>query len=223
MKYTLPKLFYSFDELEPHIDTRTVELHYAHHHQEHADQLNLLLGSTAADSEEDLEQILRNISQYDRDVRNHGGGYYNHCLFWSILSPDAKKTPEGELKEKVDQYFGGVEALKQLIHDHASQGTGPGWVWLLLRYNGTLAVSITPNQDNPLMDINLFSQGYPILGVDLWEHAYYLKYRNRKLDYLNACWGILDWTKIESRYRQGQRKLTEWSQVRSTKFLSRSQ
>ncbi|MGO1595212.1 MAG: superoxide dismutase [Sphingobacterium sp.] len=214
MEYILPKLLYSFDGLEPHIDARTVELQYARHHQEDVDQLNLLLGASGSCRVADLEQILRNISQYDQDVRNHGGGYYNHCLFWSILSPEAKFTPEGELKHKIDQYFGGLEALKELIHRQAAQWVGSGWVWLLLRYNGTLAVSTTPNQDNPLMDINLFSQGYPILGIDLWEHAYYLKHQNRKLDYLNACWRVLDWTKIESRYREGQKKLTEWNRVR---------
>lgn len=210
--YKLTELAYTFNDLEPYMDAPTLMLHYVDN-QGDADRLQKVLKEINVQGPVVLEQILRHISQYDEVVRHYGGAYFNHSLFWAILSPAARRRPEGELNEMIQRYFGGLEALKELMTQQAEQWFGSGWLWLLVRYNGTLAVSTTANNDNPLMDVNLFSQGYPILGIDLWEHAYYLQYKDRKQDYLKACWEILDWSKVESKYEQGKTKLSEWSRI----------
>lgn len=206
MSYTLPGLAYAYEALEPHFDKDTMTIHHTRHHQAYVDNLNKAIAGTADESKE-LEAVLREISKYAPAVRNNGGGHYNHSLFWKTLSPTAKLAPENELAEEINKVFGSLDDLKAAIKNAGLTQFGSGWAWLLVKYNGTLAVSATANQDNPLMDTNLVSQGYPILGVDVWEHAYYLKYQNKRADYLDAFWSVLDWTAVEQNYREALSKV----------------
>ncbi|WP_421879087.1 superoxide dismutase [Marinoscillum sp.] len=206
MSYTLPELPYAVDALEPHFDKETMTIHHTKHHQAYINKLNAALeGSDAAS--EDLEDILKNISKYSPAIRNNGGGHYNHSLFWKILSPSPKKAPEGVLAEEINKVFGSLDQFKEQFNNAGATQFGSGWAWLLVKHNGAIEVSSTPNQDNPLMDINATSQGFPILGVDVWEHAYYLKYQNRRPDYLNAFWDVLDWAAVEKNYEEALAKV----------------
>ncbi|MGN7785418.1 superoxide dismutase [Niabella sp. 22666] len=206
MSYTLPELPYAYDALEPHFDKDTMTIHHTRHHQAYVDNLNKTIAGTADESKE-LEAVLREISKYAPAVRNNGGGHYNHSLFWKTLSPTPKLVPENELAEEINKVFGSLDDLKAVIKNAGLTQFGSGWAWLLVKYNGTLAVSATANQDNPLMDTNLVSEGYPILGVDVWEHAYYLKYQNKRADYLDAFWSVLDWTAVEQNYWEALSKV----------------
>lgn len=206
MSYTLPELPYAYAALEPHFDTETMTIHHGRHHQAYVDNLNKAIAGTAGETKE-LEEVLGEISKYAPAVRNNGGGHYNHSLFWKTLSPTAKLAPENELAAEIDNVFGSLDNLKAEIKNAGLTQFGSGWAWLLVKHNGTLAVSATANQDNPLMDTNLVSQGYPILGVDVWEHAYYLKYQNKRADYLDAFWSVLDWTAVEENYREALSKI----------------
>ncbi|MBX2925723.1 MAG: superoxide dismutase [Chitinophagaceae bacterium] len=201
MSYTLPGLTYAYDALEPHFDKETMTIHHQRHHQAYVDNLNKAIAGTDAEKET-LEHLLRNISKYSAAVRNNGGGHYNHSLFWEILSPQAKTAPEGKLAEEINTVFGNLNELKVQIKQAGLTQFGSGWAWLLVKHNGTLSISATANQDNPLMDTNLTNQGYPILGVDVWEHAYYLKYQNKRADYLDAFWAVLNWAAVEKKYEE---------------------
>ncbi|VTP91732.1 superoxide dismutase [Sphingobacterium daejeonense] len=206
MSYTLPELPYAYDALEPHFDKETMTIHHSRHHQAYVDNLNKAVAGTIGETKS-IEEILREISKYTPAVRNNGGGHYNHDLFWKTLSPAAKLAPENELADEINKVFGSLDNLKVEIKNAGLGQFGSGWAWLLVKHNGTLAVSATANQDNPLMDTNLVSQGYPILGVDVWEHAYYLKYQNKRADYLDAFWSVLDWAAVEKNYTEALSKI----------------
>jgi len=201
MSYTLPELHYAYEALEPHFDKETMAIHHIRHHQTYIDNLNKAIeGKDTAN--ESLENLLLNISKYSLTIRNNGGGHYNHSLFWSILSPTPKKTPEGKLANEINAVFGSLDNLKAEIKKAGLGQFGSGWAWLFVKHNGALGVTATANQDNPLMDINLTNKGFPILGVDVWEHAYYLKYQNKRADYLDAFWAVLDWNAVEKKYAE---------------------
>lgn len=206
MSYTLPELPYAHDALEPYFDKETMTIHHTRHHQAYVDNLNKAIAGTDAENL-GLEDVLRHISKYGPAVRNNGGGHYNHSLFWETLSPAPKTAPEGKLAEEIKTVFGSIDELKTQIKQAGLGQFGSGWAWLLVKYNGTIAVAATANQDNPLMDTNLTNQGYPILGVDVWEHAYYLKYQNKRADYLDAFWSVLDWNAVEKKYADVLAKL----------------
>ncbi|TNE79943.1 MAG: superoxide dismutase [Bacteroidetes bacterium] len=206
MSYTLPELPYAYDALEPHFDKETMTIHHTRHHQAYVDNLNKAAGEKGFE-EDSLEGVLKAVSKYGPAVRNNGGGHYNHSLFWEILSPNAKTAPEGKLAEEINAVFGGLDELKSQIKQAGLTQFGSGWAWLYVKYNGTIGVTATANQDNPLMDTNITSQGYPILGVDVWEHAYYLKYQNKRADYLDAFWSVLDWNAVEAKYAEVLAKL----------------
>lgn len=206
MSYSLPELPYATDALEPHFDSETMTIHHQRHHQAYVNNLNKALEGTEAENE-NLETILRNISKFGPAIRNNGGGHYNHSLFWEILSPSAQTAPTGKLAGEIDKVFGSLDAFKEQFKQAGLTQFGSGWAWLFVKYNGTLGVTSTANQDNPLMDTNTTNQGYPILGVDVWEHAYYLKYQNKRADYLDAFWSVLDWKVVEQKYEEVISKL----------------
>ncbi|RQO30555.1 superoxide dismutase [Taibaiella sp. KBW10] len=195
MAHTLPALPYAFDALEPHIDALTMEIHHDRHHKAYVDNLNKAIeGTDAADLS--LEALMANISKYPAAVRNNGGGHYNHSMFWTILCNDACK-PSEKLAAAIET-LGGMDALKEKLSAAGATRFGSGWAWLIVK-DGQLEVTSTPNQDNPLMDVAEV-KGTPILGIDVWEHAYYLKYQNKRPDYLSAIWNVLNWEEISKRY-----------------------
>lgn len=196
MAYTLPALGYAFDALEPHIDARTMEIHHDKHHQAYVDNLNKALAGTEGENKT-LEQLMATISSYPAAVRNNGGGHYNHSLFWTILSNNGSQ-PSAELAKAIDDTFGSMDALKEKMSTAGATRFGSGWAWLTVT-DGKLVVSSTANQDNPLMDIAEV-KGQPILGIDVWEHAYYLHYQNRRPDYLKAIWNVINWAEVSARY-----------------------
>jgi Fe-Mn family superoxide dismutase len=195
MAHTLPALPYGYDALEPHIDAQTMQIHHGKHHQAYVDNLNKALTVTDAENKS-LEELMSNISAYSPAIRNNGGGHYNHSLFWTILGGSG--APSGKLADAVNETFGSADALKEKLSTAGATRFGSGWAWLLVS-DGKLVVSSTPNQDNPLMDVAEV-KGTPILGIDVWEHAYYLKYQNRRPDYLNAVWSIINWDEVAKRY-----------------------
>lgn len=205
-KFQLPDLSYAYTALEPYFDQETMRIHHQRHHQAYVDNLNKAIAGTAADDAE-LEDILTQVSQYSPAVRNNAGGHYNHSLFWKILSATPTTVPTGKLAKEIDATFGSLDELKMRIKNAGLAQFGSGWSWLYVKYNGTLDVVATPNQDNPLMDTQLTSRGIPILGVDVWEHAYYLKYQNKRADYLDAFWSVLDWSVVERNYDEVVAKL----------------
>ncbi len=195
MAHTLPALPYAFDALEPHIDALTMEIHHDRHHKAYVDNLNKAIeGTDAADLS--LEDLMANISKYPAAVRNNGGGHYNHSLFWEILSNNGSQ-PSDKLAAAIET-LGGMDALKEKLSAAGATRFGSGWAWLLVK-DGKLEVSSTPNQDNPLMDVAEV-KGTPILGIDVWEHAYYLKYQNKRPDYLSAVWNVINWAEVSKRY-----------------------
>ncbi len=197
MAFQLPDLPYAFNALEPHIDAKTMEIHHGKHHAAYTTNLNKALEGTA-NADRSIEDILANISQFPAAVRNNGGGYYNHNLFWTILAPNAGGTPTGALAEAINQAFGSFEKFKEEFNNAAATRFGSGWAWLVVA-NGQLKVTSSPNQDNPLMDI-ADVKGTPILGLDVWEHAYYLNYQNRRPDYIGAFWNVVNWKKVAEYY-----------------------
>lgn len=201
MSYTLPELPYAYDALEPHIDSETMTIHHQRHHQAYVNKLNAALEGTDAENES-LEKIMQNISKHSPAVRNNGGGHYNHSLFWEILSPSPKTAPTGKLADEINSTFGSLDKFKEQFNQAALTQFGSGWAWLFVKYNGKIAVSSTANQDNPLMDTNPTNQGFPILGVDVWEHAYYLKYQNKRPEYMEAIWGAIDWAAVEKKHEE---------------------
>ena len=198
MAFTLPALSYAADALEPHIDKATMEIHHGKHHQAYVTNLNKALeGKSEADS--NIDDIIKNISKFPPAVRNNGGGHYNHTLFWTLLSPNGGGEPTGALADAIKSTFGSFAELKTKMSDAGATRFGSGWAWLIVTADKKLAVTSTPNQDNPLMDIAEV-KGTPILGIDVWEHAYYLKYQNRRPDYLAAIWNSINWAHVAELY-----------------------
>lgn len=198
MPHTLPNLPYAFNALEPHIDARTMEIHHGKHHQAYVTNLNNALQGTA-DENTPLLDLMKKISTLPVAVRNNGGGHYNHSLFWELLSPNGGGTPTNEIGKAIQEKFGSFEAFKEEFNKAATTRFGSGWAWLCLKKDGTLCICSTPNQDNPLMDI-AECPGTPLLGLDVWEHAYYLHYQNRRPDYIAAFWNIVNWDKVNALY-----------------------
>lgn len=198
MSFKLPDLPYSYDALEPYIDSRTMEIHHGKHHAAYINNLNNLVAGTPAESLT-IEQILADISKYPVGVRNNGGGFYNHNLFWEFMSPNGGGKPSGDLMKAIETDFGSYEAFREKFSTAAATRFGSGWAWLV-KSEGKLVVTSTPNQDNPLMDIAEV-KGTPILALDVWEHAYYLNYQNRRPDYIAAFWSVVNWAEAEKRFK----------------------
>ena len=198
MAFELPNLAYPYDALEPHIDARTMEIHHTKHHNGYTTKLNAAVeGSDLAGKS--IEDILQNLDMNNGAVRNNGGGYFNHNLFWEVMSPNGGGTPTGSLADAIDAAFGSFDAFKDAFAAAAATRFGSGWAWLCVHPGGKLEVCSTPNQDNPLMP-GVACEGYPILGLDVWEHAYYLNYQNRRPDYINAFFNVIDWSKVGASY-----------------------
>lgn len=197
MAFELPQLPYSYNALEPHIDSLTMEIHHTKHHGAYTNNLNKAIEGTELDKMP-IDEILKNVSKHSPAVRNNGGGYYNHNLFWSIMSPNGGGKPSGELAKAIDKQFGSFEAFKEKFSSAAATRFGSGWAWLIDK-QGELVVFSTPNQDNPIMDLAEI-KGYPLLALDVWEHAYYLKYQNRRPDYINSFWHVVNWAEVERRF-----------------------
>ncbi len=198
MAFTLPDLPYAFDALEPHIDARTMEIHHGKHHNGYTNNLNNAIAGTPLENET-IENILKGVSQHGPGVRNNGGGYYNHCLFWEVMSPDGGGEPSGDLAAAINEKFGSFDDFKDAFSRAGATQFGSGWAWLLVDKSGKLAVTNTPNQDNPVMDVTNV-QGTPILGMDVWEHAYYLNYQNRRADYIAAFFNVVNWQEVARRF-----------------------
>lgn len=199
MPHTLPKLPYAYNALEPHIDAQTMEIHYTKHHQAYIDKLNAALQSAPELQEKPVEELLKDLNAVPEAirtaVRNHGGGHYNHSMFWTIMGPGKGGAPVGTLAEAITKTFGGFDQFKEKFAAEAGGRFGSGWAWLVADGAGVLTIMSTANQDNPL------SEGkFPVLGLDVWEHAYYLKYQNRRPDYVTAWWNVVDWQAVEARY-----------------------
>jgi Fe-Mn family superoxide dismutase len=191
---------YAYTALEPHIDARTMEIHYTKHAATYASNLRDAAKEEGVDTSKPLEQVLAVVSKYSVKMRNNGGGHYNHELFWSIMAPNAGGRPEGKLMESITASFGSFEAFVTQFENAAKSRFGSGWAWLLVQPGGKLLVSSTPNQDNPLMDVAEV-KGIPILGLDVWEHAYYLHYQNRRPDYISAFWELVNWKAVSERFQ----------------------
>lgn len=198
MAFTLPALPYAVDALEPHIDKMTMEIHHGKHHAAYVTNLNNAVAGTPLETTS-IEDICKNISKHPMAVRNNGGGHYNHSLFWSIMSPNGGGSPKGALLDAINSAFGNFEEFKTKFTQAGATRFGSGWAWLIVGADKKLAISSTPNQDNPLMDIAEV-KGTPILGMDVWEHAYYLKYQNRRPDYMGAFFNVINWDAVAERY-----------------------
>ena len=200
MAFQLPNLPYSFDALEPHVDARTMEIHHGKHHAAYTNNLNAAIQGTAMENLS-IEAILKDISTFPIPVRNNGGGFYNHNLFWAIMSPDGSAQPAADSKihAAIVRDLGSFEDFRKAFSAAAATRFGSGWAWLSVGADGKLFVSSTPNQDNPLMDV-VEQKGTPILGLDVWEHAYYLNYQNRRPDYIEAFYNVINWNEVEQRY-----------------------
>ncbi len=198
MSFQLPPLPYTTTALEPHIDARTMEIHHGKHHQAYVTNLNNALAGTDAENLS-IEDICKSISKYPMVVRNNGGGHYNHSLFWTILSPNSGGAPTGKLAEAITEAFGTMDEFKTKFNAAATTRFGSGWAWLIKNAAGKLEITSTPNQDNPLMDV-ADVKGQPLLGLDVWEHAYYLNYQNRRPDYCAAFWNIVNWAEVAKRF-----------------------
>jgi len=198
MAFTLPALPYAFDALEPHIDAQTMQIHHGKHHQAYVDNLNKAIAGTPNENKS-LEELVENAGSISPAVRNNGGGHWNHTFFWHTLSANAGGSPSGKLADAINKTFGSFDEFKTKFTAAGTGRFGSGWVWLIVKPNGNLDITSTPNQDNPLMDV-AETKGVPILGVDVWEHAYYLKYQNKRPDYLAAIWNVINWKKVEERF-----------------------
>jgi superoxide dismutase, Fe-Mn family len=197
MAFTLPALPYAHEALEPHIDTLTMQIHHGKHHQAYVDNLNKAIAGTENEGKS-LEELVKNAGAISPAVRNNGGGHWNHSFFWESLAPNAGGAPTGKLADAITAAFGSFDAFKEKFAAAGMTRFGSGWAWLLVK-DGKLEISSTPNQDNPLMEI-ADVKGTPVLGVDVWEHAYYLKYQNRRADYLGAFWSVVNWSKVAERF-----------------------
>jgi Fe-Mn family superoxide dismutase len=202
MAFTLPALPYAYDALEPHIDKLTMQIHHDKHHQAYVDNLNKAIAGTPHENKS-LEEIIANAGKISTAVRNNGGGHWNHSFFWEILAKDAGGAPSGKIADAIKESFGSFDAFKEKFNSAGATRFGSGWAWLIVN-NGKLEVTSTPNQDNPLMDVAEV-KGTPILGVDVWEHAYYLKYQNRRAEYLAAFWNVVNWKKVEEHFAKASK------------------
>ncbi len=198
MAFELPNLPYDYNALEPHFDARTMEIHHSKHHNGYTSNLNNAIAGTNLEGKS-IEDLMK-IAGSNSAVRNNGGGYYNHSLFWTILSPNGGGNPTGELAKSIDENFGSFDKFKEEFSKAAATRFGSGWAWLIVK-DGKLVVTSSANQDNPLMDIAEV-KGMPILGLDVWEHAYYLNYQNRRPDYISAFWNIVNWEEVSRRYNE---------------------
>lgn len=202
MAFELPQLNYAPDALEPHIDAKTMEIHHGKHHQGYTNNLNAAVEGTDLEGKT-IENILSNLDMSNKAVRNNGGGFYNHRLFWQVMSPDGGGNPSGDLATAIDASFGSFDAFKDQFSAAAKGQFGSGWAWLCVHEGGKLEVCGTPNQDNPLMP-EVGCGGTPILGLDVWEHAYYLNYQNRRPDYVEAFFNVINWDEVSKRYAEGK-------------------
>jgi superoxide dismutase, Fe-Mn family len=200
MSFIFEELPYSFDSLEPYIDARTMEIHYSKHHKTYFDKFVTAVSGTDLE-DKTLEEIFSNVSKYTAAVRNHGGGLYNHTQFWKMMGPNSGGSPSGTLGSAIEKQFGSFEQFKTLFGDAAANRFGSGWAWLVVQGDNTLQICSTANQDNPLMDISEI-KGKPILGLDVWEHAYYLKYQNRRPEYISAFWSVVNWKFVQELYQK---------------------
>jgi Fe-Mn family superoxide dismutase len=201
MSFKLPELPYAYDALEPYIDARTMEIHHTKHHNGYTNNLNNAIDGTPL-AGKSIETILAGVSGSSTAVRNNGGGYYNHCLFWEVMGPNKGGEPKGALATAINDNFGSFDAFKEKFSQAAGTRFGSGWAWLIRKKDGSLAVTSTPNQDNPLMDVVPDSdRGLPILGLDVWEHAYYLHYQNRRPDYITNFYHVINWDKVAALFK----------------------
>ncbi len=202
MSFQLPKLPYPYDALEPHIDALTMEIHHSKHHNGYTTNLNNAIAGTDLDGK-DILDILENMDMTNGAVRNNGGGFYNHDLFWKVMSPNGGGSPSGALAEAIDAGFGSYDGFKEAFSKAAATRFGSGWAWLCVHKGGKLEVCSTANQDNPLMP-GTGCEGFPILGLDVWEHAYYLNYQNRRPDYIKAFFNVINWEEVSKRYDENK-------------------
>lgn len=199
MAFELPKLPYEYAALEPHIDARTMEIHHSKHHNAYVTNLNKAIEGTPLASQS-IEEILKNVSKASAAVRNNGGGHFNHSLFWKVMKPGGGGLPTGDLAAAINRDFGSFDTFKEQFNNAGATRFGSGWAWLLV-HDGKLVVTSSPNQDNPLMDIAEV-KGTPILGLDVWEHAYYLHYQNRRPDYIGAFWNVINWDEVAANLKK---------------------
>lgn len=204
MSFELPKLKYAYDALEPHIDAKTMEIHHTKHHNGYTEKLNKAIEGTDMEGKT-IENILINLDMDNKPVRNNGGGYHNHNLFWEIMSPDGGGKPSGDFATAIESAFGSFEDFKDKFSTAAATRFGSGWAWLCVQEGGKLEICSTPNQDNPLMP-KTGCGGTPILGLDVWEHAYYLNYQNRRPEYIDAFFNVVNWEEVSSRYAKGKER-----------------
>ena len=202
MAFEIAPLHYAADALEPHLDAQTMTIHHDRHHQTYVTNLNNAVAGTELEGKT-LEDLLKNVGQLPVAVRNNGGGHWNHTFFWNILSPSGGGAPKGDLAAAIDTKFGSFDAFKDEFKKAAAARFGSGWAWLIVGEDGELAISSTPNQDNPLMDV-AEKKGKVILGLDVWEHAYYLKYQNKRPDYVDAFWNVVSWDVAETNYQSAK-------------------
>ena len=202
MAFELPNLDYAHDALEPHIDTKTMQIHHGKHHAGYTAKLNAAIEGTE-NAGKSIEDILTGMEMNNGAVRNNGGGYYNHCLFWKVMSPNGGGAPSGVLADAINASFGSLDTFKEKFANAAATQFGSGWAWLCVHEGGELDVCGTPNQDNPLMP-GVGCGGHPILGIDVWEHAYYLNYQNRRPDYISAFWNVINWDEVSARFAAGK-------------------
>ena len=198
MAFELPQLSYAYDALEPHIDARTMEIHHSKHHNGYTSKLNAAVAGTDLEGKS-IENILTNLDMSNGAVRNNGGGFYNHSLFWTVMNPEDRGYLSGDLKDAIEAEFGSKDAFIEAFSKAAATQFGSGWAWLCVHKGGKISVCSTPNQDNPLMP-DVTCGGTPILGLDVWEHAYYLNYQNRRPDYIDAFFKVINWNEVERRY-----------------------
>lgn len=202
MAFQLPELGYAYDALEPHIDARTMEIHHSKHHNGYTTKLNAAIEGTDLEGQS-IEDILTNLDMSNGAVRNNGGGFYNHSLFWTVMNPEDRGYLSGELKDAIEAEFGSKDAFIEAFSKAAATQFGSGWAWLCVHKGGKVEVCSTPNQDNPLMP-GVSCGGTPILGLDVWEHAYYLNYQNRRPDYIDAFFKVINWNEVERRYAEAK-------------------
>jgi|TARA_B100001093_G_scaffold99452_2_gene91535 Fe-Mn family superoxide dismutase len=200
MSFQLPDLNYGFDALEPNIDTNTMKIHHGKHHAGYTSKLNAAIEGTDLEGL-DIENLLKGLDLTNTAVRNNGGGYFNHCLFWEIMSPNGGGSPSGKLNDAILSSFGSFDNFKSKFSSAAGTRFGSGWAWLCAKKDGSLEICSTANQDNPLMS-GIGCDGHPVMGIDVWEHAYYLNYQNRRPDYINAFFNVVDWSKVEENFNE---------------------